>query len=128
MLKLIAEIVAANVISKAITAPTNQQIKAERQRASLLERERMLRAKSTAMISDLINKGGTDFTPEQIVQLHTMADEKVTEMILADYQSLSHVSPASNNASDAIGRFVGGLVIGVVGFFILVAMLGAFNK
>lgn len=123
-LKFIGEIVAANVISKAITAPTNQQIEAERQREFLIEKERVLRTKGTAMVSDLISKGGKDFTPEQIVKLHTMADEEVNKIMLADYAALTHVPPVSNNAADAIGRFVGGFVIGIIALIVLFAVYG----
>jgi hypothetical protein len=120
MLKFIFEIVAANVISKAITAPTQQQLDAEQEREWQIEKERLLRAKSDSLISDLIRDKG--YTPEQIVAAHRMADEEVNKVLLADRQSIAYVSPASNNAGDIVGRFVGGFVIGIILLIVFVAI------
>jgi hypothetical protein len=115
------KLLAANLVSKAITAPTNQQIEAERQREFLIEKERMLREKSNAMVSDLIN--GKNYSPEQILQIHAMADAELNKILIADRQSLTYVSPASNNAANAIGRFAGGWILGVLLFIILISLL-----
>lgn len=91
--KLIAEIVAANVISKAITDPSSEQVGAVRQQEFIQHETERLRDKCHAMISDMIRSGGKVYTPEQIVELHQMADVEMDKAILAGQQKANDPAP-----------------------------------
>jgi hypothetical protein len=121
MLKFIFEVAVANMISDAITAPTGKQIEAEQWRQWQIEKEKLIRAKAAAMLSDLIRS--QNMTPDQVVQAHRIANEEIDKALLtmADQQPPIYVAPPSNNAADILGRFVGGVVIGIIILVVLLA-------
>lgn len=112
MFKLIFEIVAANMISKSLTAPTRQQVEAEYERQWQIEKKRLLHDKANAMVSDLIR--GKNYTDDEILAVHKMANEEVNKALLVVEQATSYVPPPSDNASNVLGRFVGGFVIAII--------------